>query len=163
MASKGFWAGWVGFAGWLMIVIGSIDFFQGLIAIIRDKYYLLTPNQIIVFDMTTWGWVMLIWGIVVALAGLGLLSGSGFARWITIVIASLNFIAQLGFVGSYQYTLWALTAIGLNFVVLYALIVRWGDVRDHGRAAELRPSASRPAGLQGSARIIRRCSSRSEA
>ena len=63
------------FAGLLMIVIGSIDFFQGLIAIIRDKYYVLTPNQILVFDMTTWGWVMLIWGIVVALAGLGLLSG----------------------------------------------------------------------------------------
>ena len=73
---------------------------------------------------------MLIWGIVVALAGLGLLTGSGFARWITIIIASLNFIAQLGFIGSYQYTLWALTAIGLNFIVLYALIVRWGDVRD---------------------------------
>ena len=129
MASKNFWSGWVVFAGWLMIVIGSIDFFQGLIAIIRDKYYLLTPSQILVFDLTTWGWVMLIWGIVVALAGLGLLSGSGFARWITIVIASLNFIAQLGFVGSYQYTLWALTAIGLNVLVLYALIVRWGDVR----------------------------------
>lgn len=129
MASKNFWSGWVVFAGWLMIVIGSIDFFQGLIAIIRDKYYLLTPSQILVFDLTTWGWVMLIWGIVVALAGLGLLSGSGFARWITIVIASLNFIAQLGFVGSYQYPLWALTAIGLNVLVLYALIVRWGDVR----------------------------------
>ena len=45
VASKDFWAGWVGFAGWLMIVIGSIDFFQGLIAIIRDKYYLLTPTR----------------------------------------------------------------------------------------------------------------------
>ena len=130
MASKSSWAGWIGFAGWLMIVIGSIDFFQGLIAIIRDKYYVLTPSQILVFDLTTWGWVMLIWGIVVALAGLGLLSGSGFARWITIVIASLNFFAQLGFVGSSQYPLWALTALGLNVIVLYALIVRWGDVRD---------------------------------
>jgi hypothetical protein len=130
VASKGAWAGWIRFAGILMIVIGSIDFIQGLIAIIRDKYYLLTPDQIIVFDMTTWGWVMLIWGIIVALAGLGLLSGSGFARWLTIIIASLNFIAQLGFVGSYQYTLWAITAIGLNLVVLYALTVRWSDARD---------------------------------
>ena len=56
--------------------------------------------------------------------------GCGFAaRWFTIVVASLNFIVQLGFVGSYQYPLWALTAIGLNFVVLYALMVRWGDVK----------------------------------
>jgi hypothetical protein len=129
VASKSFWAGWVWFAGLLMIVIGSLDFFQGLIAIIRDKYYVLAPNQIIVFDMTTWGWVMLVWGIVVALAGFSLLSGSAWARWFTIVVASLNFIAQLGFVGSYQYPLWALTAIALNIVVLYALTVRWGDVR----------------------------------
>ena len=129
MASKGFWAGWVVFAGLLMVIIGSLDFFQGLIAIIRDKYYVLTPTQIIVFDLTTWGWVMLIWGIVVALAGFGLLSGSGWARWFTIVVASLNFIVQLGFVGSYQYTLWALTVVGLNALVIYALTVRWGDVR----------------------------------
>ena len=81
------------------------------------------------FDLTTWGWVMLIWGIVVALAGFGLLAGSGWARWFTIIVASLNFIVQLGFVGSYQYTLWALTVIALNAVVLYALIVRWGQVR----------------------------------
>jgi hypothetical protein len=129
VASKGFWAGWVWFAALLMIVIGSLDFFQGLIAVIRDKYYVLTPSQIIVFDLTTWGWVILIWGIVVALAGVGLLSGSGWARWFTILVASLNFIVQLGFVGSSQYTLWALTVTGLNIVVLYALTARWGDVR----------------------------------
>jgi hypothetical protein len=129
VASKGFWTGWVVFAGLLMVIIGSLDFFQGLIAIIRDKYYVLTPTQIVVFDMTTWGWVMLIWGIVLALAGLGLLSGSGLARWFTIVVASLNFIVQLGFVGSHEYTLWALTVVGLNAVVLYALTARWGDVR----------------------------------
>jgi hypothetical protein len=129
MASEGFWTGWVWFAGVLMVVMGSLDFFQGLIAIIRDNYYVLTPGQIIVFDLTTWGWVMLIWGIVVVLAGLGLLAGSGWARWFTIIVASLNFIVQLGFVGSYQYTLWALTVIALNAVVLYALIVRWGQVR----------------------------------
>jgi len=128
VASKGFWAGWVWFAGLLMIVIGSLDFFQGLIAIIRNNYYVLTANQIIVFDLTTWGWIMLIWGIVVALAGFGLLSGSGWARWFTIVVVSLNFIVELSFVGSYQYPLWALTVIGLNVVVLYALIARWSDV-----------------------------------
>jgi hypothetical protein len=122
-------AGWIRFAGVMMIVMGSLDFFQGLIAIIRDKYYLLTPSQIIVFDFTTWGWVMLIWGVVVMFAGFGHLSASGWARWLTIVVASLNFVVQLGFVGSYQYTLWALTVIGLNIIVLYALIARWGDVR----------------------------------
>ena len=130
MASKSFWAGWVGFAGLLMVVIGGIDFFQGLIAIIRGKYYVLTPSQIIVFDLTTWGWITLIWGIILALTGAALVSGAGWARWLTIVIASLNFFVQLGFVGGTQYPLWALTAMAMNIVVLNALTVRWSDVRE---------------------------------
>jgi hypothetical protein len=130
MARSSTWSGWIAFAGWLLIIIGTLDFFQGLIAIIRDNYYAVTPNQIIVFDLTTWGWITLIWGIVLGLAGLGLLSGAGWARWFAIIAGSLNFIVQLGFVGSSQYTLWALTALALNIVVLYGLIVHWGDARD---------------------------------
>lgn len=114
-------------AGWLMMIIGALGFFEGLIAIIRDQYYVLSPNQIIVFDLTTWGWITLIWGIVVGLAGFGLLSGASWARWFAIVVGSLNFIVQLGFVGSAQYPLWALTVLALTAVVLYALIVRWDD------------------------------------
>jgi hypothetical protein len=130
MARNSSWTGWIAFAGWLMIIIGSLDFFEGLIAVIRDQYYVLTPNQIIIFDLTTWGWITLIWGIVVALAGIGLLSAAGWARWLTIVVASLNFIVQLGFVGSAQYPLWALTVLALTVVVLYALIARWGEATE---------------------------------
>jgi hypothetical protein len=130
MASRGFWTGWVGFAGVLMIMIGLFDFFQGLIAIIRDEYYVMTQEQIIVFDLTAWGWTMLIWGIVLGLAGAALLAGMGWARWFTIIVVCLNFIVQLGFVGSSQYTLWALTALALNVLVLYALTVRWRDVTE---------------------------------
>jgi hypothetical protein len=124
------WTGWIAFAGWLMIVIGTLDFFQGLIAVIRDEYYVLTANQIIVFDLTTWGWITLIWGIVVLLAGLGLLSGASWARWVTIVVGSINLFVQLSFVGSAQYPLWALTVLALTVVVLYALIVRWDEATE---------------------------------
>jgi hypothetical protein len=123
------WTGWIAFAGWLMLVIGCLDFFEGLIAVIRKQYYVLTANQIIVFDIRTWGWITLIWGVVLVLAALALLSGSAWARWFTIVVASLNVLAQLGFVGSAQYPLWALTVIALSIVVLYALIARWDEAR----------------------------------
>jgi hypothetical protein len=127
MGRSSAWTGWIGFAGWMMIIISMLDFFEGLIAIIRSEYYILTPNQIIVFDTTTWGWITLLWGIVVGFAGFGLLTGSSWARWFAIVVGSLNFIVQLGFVGSAQYPLWALTVLALTAVVLYALIVRWED------------------------------------
>jgi len=130
MSSRGSWAGWVVFAGMLMLVIGTLDFFQGLIAVIRGSYYVLTPQQIIVFNVTTWGWITLLWGIVIALAGLGLLSGAGWARWFTIVVGLLNLIVQLGFLGSSQYPLWALAVLTLTIIVLYALIVRWDDMAE---------------------------------
>jgi len=112
-----------------MVLVGTLDFFQGLIAVIRDEYYVLTANQIVVFDLTTWGWITLVWGLVVVLAGLGILAGAGWARWFAIVVGSLNFIVELGFVGSARYPLWALTVLALTVVVLYALIVRWDEAR----------------------------------
>jgi hypothetical protein len=130
MASSERWAGWISFAGLLLLILGILDFFQGLIAVIRGSYYAVTPNQIVVVDLTTWGWITLLWGIVVGLVGIGLLSAQGWARWTAIVVGSLNFIIQLGFVGSSQYPLWALTAMALNIVILYALIVRWGSARE---------------------------------
>jgi hypothetical protein len=130
VASKEFWTEWVGFAGLMMILIGVLNVIQGLIAIIRDDYYLLASEQVIVFDLTTWGWVMLIWGALVALAGYALAMGAGWARWFTIVVVSLNVVHQLSFVGSGQYTLWALTVLVLNVLVLYAVTVRWKDVQE---------------------------------
>ena len=65
-------AGWIGFAGILMVILGGISVFEGLIALIRDNYYVVTPSGYLLFDVTGWGWIMLIWGIVLALVGLGL-------------------------------------------------------------------------------------------
>ncbi len=126
------WSGWISFAGWLMVIIGSIDAVEGLIAIIRGKYYVVSPQQIIVFDLKTWGWIILVWGILVALAGVGLLAGSSWARWTAIVVASLSFIVQLGFIGSTSYVLWGLSVLALTVVVLYALIVRWDEATATG-------------------------------
>jgi hypothetical protein len=130
VGSKEFWTEWVGFAGLMMVLIGVLNVIQGLIAIVRDDYYVLTAEQIIVFDLTTWGWIMLIWGIIVGFAGWALATGAGWARWFTLVAASLNIVLQLGFVGSGQYPLWALTVLALNVLVLYALTVRWSDVEE---------------------------------
>jgi hypothetical protein len=120
-------AGWIGFAGTLMLIIGAIDFFQGLIALIEDEYFVVTASGFLVVDLTAWGWILMIWGVLLVCAGLGLLTAQGWARWFTIVVVSLNFLAQLGFLGNTQYPLWSLTVIALNIIVLYALTARWGE------------------------------------
>jgi hypothetical protein len=117
------WTGWIGFAAIMLALIGSITFFEGLVAIFRDEYYVLTEGGALVFDLTTWGWIMLFWGIILFIAK------SGWARWFTIIVVSLNLIAQLGFLGNAQYPLWSLVVIGLEIVVLFALTARWGEVQ----------------------------------
>jgi hypothetical protein len=121
-------AGWIVFAATMMMVIGSIDFFEGLIAVIRKQYYVLTPNQLVVFNMTTWGWLMMLWGIVLFLTGLALCAS--WARWFTVVVCTINVLGQLGWLGSSQYPLWTLTSVVLGIVVIYALTVRWTGYTD---------------------------------
>ena len=120
-------AGWIGFAGILLLVVGGIDFLQGLIALLEDEYYVPTGSGFLVFDLTGWGWTMIIWGALLVLGGFGLLAGQGWARWFAIVVVSLNFVAQLGFLGNTQYPLWSLTVVALNIIVLYALTARWSE------------------------------------
>jgi hypothetical protein len=123
-------SGWVTFAGWLLLILGALDVLEGIIAVSRGHYYVLTANQIIVFDLKTWGWVTLVWGVVIGLAGFGVLTGHAVARWFAIVVASLTIVEQLAFDGSSAYPLWALSVVALSGVVIYALIARW----DHTEA-----------------------------
>jgi hypothetical protein len=118
-------AGWISFAAIMMVIVGSLDFFEGLIAIVRGKYYVVSSNQVIVFNLRTWGWLVLFWGIVLVLAGLALASGAGWARWLTVFLAGVNVLGQLSFLGSSSWPLWSLIIISLNIIVIYALTARW--------------------------------------
>jgi hypothetical protein len=120
-------AGWIGFAAIVMLIVGALDIFQGLIAIFEDEYFIPTQAGYLVVDLTAWGWFMLFWGALLVLGGFALLAAQGWARWFAIILVSLNILAQLGFVGSSDYPLWALTAIVLNIIVLYALTARWSE------------------------------------
>jgi hypothetical protein len=123
------WTGWVGFTAVMMCLIGAINFFEGLIAIVRDQYYFIGDEQVILFDLTTWGWIMLFWGIVLFLAGVGLAAGRGWARWFAVVAVSLNLLGQLGFLGNTQYPLWSLVVIAIEIAIIYALTARWSEVK----------------------------------
>jgi hypothetical protein len=132
VASARAWSGWIGFAGLLLLIMGAIDFFEGLIAVIRGEYYVLHGDQLVVFDTTTWGWITIILGILLFLVGLGLAGGAGWARWTAIVLIAVNVIQQLGWLGNSQYPLWTLTVIALGIIVLYALTAKWSEAETLG-------------------------------
>ena len=120
-------AGWIGFAGILLLIVGMVDFFQGLIGLFDDDYYVVTASGFLAVNLTTWSWILMLWGVLLVLAGLGLLGGQTWARWFAILVVGVNFFTQLGFLGNANYPLWALTALTLNVIVLYALTARWDE------------------------------------
>ena len=121
-------AGWIAFAAIILMIVGGIDIIQGLVAIFDDNYFPGDASTVI-DDLQTAGWILLIWGCVVAFAGYALLTAASWARWLAILAVSLNLFAQLGFDGRVGWGLWGLVAITLDIIVLYALIARWQEFK----------------------------------
>ena len=123
------WVGWVIFAAVFMIVIGAMNAIQGLAALFRDEAYWVTlQGNIVTFDVTTWGWIHLIFGILLVLVGIALMRGSTFARVIGIALVSLNLIAQFSWTTLYPF--WGLIAIAIDILIIYALVVHAGELKD---------------------------------
>jgi hypothetical protein len=114
--------GWglVVFAGVMMILLGVFHALAGLTAILKDKFFVFTPtNYLISVDVTSWGWIHLIGGAVVAVAGFFVFSGAVWARAIGIVLAVLSAIANFLFIPYYPF--WSLLMIALDVFVIWAL------------------------------------------
>ena len=73
MASQDSWSGWIVFAGFLIVIVGALDILQGFVGILQDEYVVATAKGLAIVDVTTWGWMTLLWGGLLVLAGLGLL------------------------------------------------------------------------------------------
>jgi len=82
-------SGWVYFAATIFIVVGILDAFYGLVAIFNSDWVVFTSDSIVLLDLTAWGWIMLITGIIAILVGFGALYGQTWARVVGIIVAAL--------------------------------------------------------------------------
>jgi hypothetical protein len=114
------WAtGGVVFAAALMVMLGIWQVIVGIAAIVEDEFFVVAPNYTYEIDTTTWGWIHLIIGVVVALAGFFLFTGATWARVVGIVLAVLSAIANFFFLP--YYPLWAIVIIAVNVFIIWAL------------------------------------------
>jgi len=112
------------FAGLMMIIIGVFQVIVGVAAIIEDQFYVVTPKYAFDVDVTAWGWIHLLIGLVVGLAGWAVTMGQLWGRVIGIVVAGLSAIANFFFIP--YYPIWSLLIIALDVFVIWALCVYGG-------------------------------------
>jgi hypothetical protein len=120
--------GFILFAAIMMIMVGVFQALQGIIAIFENEFYVATRNYLFQFDATTWGWIHLLVGLLVAFAGWGLLSGKTWARVVALTLAVLSAIANFLFIPYYPF--WALLLITLDIFVIWAVAAHGGELRD---------------------------------
>ncbi|MFD5463107.1 hypothetical protein ACFWIQ_09820 [Kitasatospora sp. NPDC127059] len=119
VSRKRFATGWTLFAACMMIFGGTMALFEGIGAIVNDERYVITGNYVYKFDTTGWGWLHLILGIVILVAGFALLGGAMWARILGVIVAGLNMIAN--FLWLPYYPFWAIVLIAVDVAVIWAL------------------------------------------
>ena len=115
--------GWITFAGVMIVISAILNVIDGIAAISKSSFFIGNAKYI-VSDLKTWGWIVLLIGVVELFVAFGIWAGSNAARWTGIVIVSINAIAQLLFIPAYPF--WALAIFALDVLVLYGLAAYGG-------------------------------------
>jgi len=110
--------GWLAFAGVLLLTAGALNAIYG-IAAIGDSKFFTEHGTYIVSGLNTWGWVLLVIGVLELAAAVSLFAGGEYGRWFAIFIASLNAIAALLTIPGSPF--WSLALFALAIVVIHRL------------------------------------------
>lgn len=121
------WAvGWTAFAGIMMIMSGIWWIIAGIAAIANDTLFLVTEDYIFKFDITTWGWIHLLVGILVVFAGFGLFSGKVWARTVGVIIAVLAGLIAFSWIP--YYPIWGIIFIAISVAIIWSLTAHGDDI-----------------------------------
>ena len=124
-------SGWVVYAATMATVAGMFNLIYGIVLLFNDTWVELSPEGILVFDLTAWGWILLGLGAVQLVISFGITSGQSWARVVGVLWASLIAVGQMAFLNVYP--IWSLIIITMSLLVIYGLTVhgetKWSEER----------------------------------
>jgi hypothetical protein len=120
--------GWTAFAGVMMVLIGIFQAIAGLVALVNDEFYVVGQEYVFKFDVTTWGWIHLLLGVVILLAGLAVFRGAVWARTIGVILAVVSAVAAFAWLP--WYPIWAVVIIVIDVFVIWALTAHGHDITE---------------------------------
>lgn len=124
---SGWAAGYAAFAGVALAVIGFFQVCIGLVAVLEDEFFVVGAEWVFKFDVTTWGWIHLILGVVILVSGFGIFTGNVAARTVGVVVAAVS--AVINFLWLPWYPIWATIVIALDVAVIWALCAHGRDIK----------------------------------
>lgn len=122
------WTGWIAFAGVMMLIGGTLAFVQGLVAAVNDEWVVWGARGSLYLDLSAWGWINMIVGVIVFLAGLGVFTGNVLARTVGVIVASLSLIANFFWLPAYP--IWSIIVITIDALVIWALTAHGSEMRE---------------------------------
>ena len=125
-ARSGLAAGVTAAAAISLIVGGICHAMQGFVGIATNEFYVATQKWIFQFDVTTWGWIHVIVGVVAVLAGIGLFSGAVWARTVAVLVACVSILVNFAWLP--YYPVWAILIIAFDMFVIWALTAHGRDL-----------------------------------
>jgi hypothetical protein len=117
--------GYIMFASFILILVGIFHAIDGLAAIINNSFYVPVGDYVFKFNVTTWGWIHLIGGIVILIAGFSLYGGAIWARTVGVIVALISAVAAFASVPFYP--IWSIIVIALDVAVIWALTLHGRD------------------------------------
>ena len=111
--------GWVMFAGVMLLLLGTVNFIEG-IAAISNSHFFVANTHFIAGSLNTWGWIVLIIGVIQWIVGMGVFVKNQLSRWVGVVALAANAIAQLLMMPAYPF--WSLSIFALDILAIYGLL-----------------------------------------
>jgi hypothetical protein len=116
-------AGWVTFAGVMLLVLGCTNTVEGVAAVSGSDFFV-TRAHYLFGDLSSWGWVIWVIGVAQGMTGVAVLVKNQFARWLGVAFAFCNALAQMLMIQAYPF--WSLALLSLDLLVMYGLVVYGG-------------------------------------
>ena len=116
-------AGWILFATIMFVMAACLNVIWGIAAVSSSHFFVANAHYII-SSLNTWGWIVMAFGVIEALAALSIWRGGGFGRWFGIAVAGLAGLVAMLTIPAYPF--WSLILIALYTLVIYGLAVYGG-------------------------------------
>lgn len=120
-------SGWVYFASVMMFLAGFLHAVEGLVALFKHSFFVVTPNALIAFNYTAWGWIHIVLGIILLSAAASVLTGGLWGRAVGVIAAVLSIVASMAFLSAYP--IWSVLVIVVDVLIIHALVVRAEELR----------------------------------